>query len=198
MRKSILLAGLLVVAALAGCGSSPKANFYTLREGVAPPVVDAKSAYTIAIGAVTVPEIVDRPQFVVRTGANQVTINEFERWAGPLKNEIPRVIADNLTQMVPGASVFAYPQSANVDADCRILLEVQRFDSAPGEAASVEIVWTVRAAKGDAARSGRSVAREATAGATYEALVAAHGRALASASRDIAAGVQAVRAGAKP
>jgi uncharacterized lipoprotein YmbA len=193
MHTSIRLAALLAAAVLAGCGTSPNANFYTLGAGAAPAAADAKSAYTIALGAVTVPELVDRPQFVVRAGENKVTINEFERWAGPLKSEISRVIADNLTQLMPGASVFAYPASANVDADCKVLLEVQRFESAPGDAATVEILWTVRPAKGTA-QSGRSVAREVTGGAGYDALVAAHNRALAAVSKDIAAAVRAVRA----
>ena len=71
---------------------------------------------------------------MTRTGASQVTINEFERWAGPLKGEIARTIAENLTQLLGGASVFAYPQSANVEADYKVLVDVQRFDSAPGDA----------------------------------------------------------------
>jgi hypothetical protein len=41
---------------------------------------------------VTVPDVVDRPQFVTRAGLNQVTINEFARWGEPLKGEIARVI----------------------------------------------------------------------------------------------------------
>ncbi len=193
MRKSIQLAALLAVAALAGCGSSPKSNFYTLSSG-APAAQAASSApFSVAIGMVTIPDVIDRPQIVTRSGANQVTINEFARWAEPLQSEIPRVIADNLTRELNGALVSTYPQSANINADCKVLIEVQRFDSAPGDAATVEVLWTVRPAKGEA-KSGRSVAREATGGAGYDALVAAHSRALASVSRDIAAAVRTVRA----
>jgi len=41
---------------------------------------------------------------------------------------------------------------------------VQRFESAPNDAATIEVLWMVKPAKG-AAKSGRSVAREATGGA---------------------------------
>ncbi len=193
MPKSMQLAALLAVLVLAGCGSSPKANFYTLTSAAPPPQAPAAAPYGIAIGMVTVPDVIDRPQIVTRTGANQVTINEFARWAEPLQGEIPRVIAANLAREVEGALVSTFPQSANVAADCKLLLEVQRFESAPGDAATVEVLWTLRPAKGES-RSGRAVAREATGGPGYDELVAAHGRALAAVSRDIAAAVRAVRA----
>jgi len=193
MRKSIQLVVLLAAAALTGCGSSPKASFYSLSAGPAPATDEAKAPHTItiAIAPVSVPELVDRPQFVVRAGENQVTINEFERWAGPLRSEIPRVIADNLAQFIPGASVFVYPQSANVDAHVRVLIEVRRFESAPGDAVTVEVLWVVQTAKASARQSGRSVVREATDKAGYEAVAAAHSRALIAVSRDIAAVVRA-------
>ena len=127
---------------------------------------------------------------VVRTGANQVSVAEFERWAGPLKNEIALAIAENLKPLLGGASVFTYPQGVN--ADVHVSVDVQRFDSVLGEAATVEVLWQVRTVKG-APRSGRSMVREAAGGAGYDALVAAHARALAAASRDIAAAIQAAR-----
>jgi uncharacterized lipoprotein YmbA len=193
MSKSMQLAALLAAAMLAGCGSSPKANFYTLSSAAPPQAPAATAPYRIAIGAVTVPDVIDRPQIVTRTGANQVTIDEFARWAEPLQGEIPRVIAANLAREVPGALVSTYPQSASIDADCKVLIEVQRFDSAPGDAATIEVLWTLRPARGTSS-SGRSVAREATGGPGYDQLVAAHGRALAAVSRDIAEAVRALRA----
>jgi len=189
--KSVLLAALLAIAALAGCGTSPKSNFYTLGPDAVPANADAKSSYTVAIGSVTVPDMLDRPQIVIRSGANQVVISDFERWAGTLKSEIARAIADNLTQMLGGAIVFAYPQGASVTADYKVLVDVQRFDSTLGDAATVEVLWHVRPAKGEP-RTGRSAVRVATDGATsYDALVAAHNRALASVSRDIANAISA-------
>ncbi len=189
-RKSAWLAALLAAVALAGCGSSPKTNFYTLSPAASPARADAKASYSVALGAVAVPEGIDRPQMVLRTGANQVTIAEFERWAGPLRDEIARAIAGNLTQLLGGASVFAYPQSASVEAGVKVLIDVQRFDSALGDAATIEVLWQVRPARGQP-KSGRSSVREAADGAGYGALVAAHARALAAVSRDIAAAIRA-------
>lgn len=186
-RRSALPALLLAAAALAGCSSPPKTNFYTLTPASSPARADAKASYSVALGPIALPESLDRPQMVLRTGANQVAIAEFERWAGPLKNEIALAIAESLKAQLGGASVFTYPQGAG--ADVTVAVDVQRFDSALGEAATVEVLWQVRAAKG-APRSGRSQVREATAGPGYDALVAAHGRALAAVSSDLAAAIR--------
>ena len=192
---SLNLAALLLAMALAGCGSSPKTNFYTLSSGTAPVKADAKAAYTVALGAIGLPDSLDRPQLVLRAGANQVTIAEFERWSGPLKGEIGSAIAENLTQQLSGASVFAYPQSATVNADYRVMIDVQRLDSALGDAATIDVAWQVQPAKGES-KGGRSVARESAGGAGYDALIAAHARALASVSRDIAAAINLRATGA--
>jgi len=181
---------LLAAAALAGCGSSPATHFYTLSPPAEPARAEAKAPGVIAIGAVTVPEGIDRPQIVLRTGANQVSISEFERWSGPLRDEIARTIAENLRSQL-GASVFVYPLSADVHAGVRLIVDVQRFDSALGEAATVEVLWQLSPAKG-ALRSGRSSVREPAGGPGYGDLVAAHGRALAAVSRDIAAAIRAM------
>ena len=190
MRNLPGLAALLAVAACAGCGSSPKASFYTLSTGAPLRPVAAPAPYRVAIGAVTVPDVVDRPQIVTRSGANQVTLDEFARWAEPLKSDIPRVIAASLARDLDGALVSTYPQSTTIGADCRVQIAVQRFDSAPNDAATVEVLWTVKPARG-AAQPGRSGVREATGGPGYDALVAAHSRALDAVGRDIAAAVRA-------
>ena len=189
-KFAIAIAAAVALAALAGCGSSPKERFYTLSTGTAPELrADSGATYTVTIGPVAVPDIVDRPQFVLRTGANEVMVAEQARWAEPLKNEIPRVVADNLAQLLNGARVFAYGQNGNFDVDYRVTIDVQRFDSRLGEGVSVEALWTIRPAKG-ASKIGRTLAREATSGAGYDALVVAHGRALATVSRDIAEAVR--------
>ena len=69
---------------------------------------------------------------------------------------------------------------------------VQRFESVPGDSALVEAVWAVRRTEGDDTRSGRTVAREAAQGKDFAALAAAHSRALAKVSADIAAAIRAM------
>ncbi len=194
-RYGIAIAALCVAAA-AGCGTTPKAHFYTLSAVPVAVRSAAQSAagYGVTVGPITVPEAVDRPQIVVRLSPSQVEISELHRWAAPLKSEIPRVIAEHLTRLLETARVWAYPGAAGLESDYRVLLDVERFDSTLGDGVAVDALWTVRRVSGGAPRSGRSSVRERTAGEGYDGLVAAHERALAAVSRDLAQAIRELRA----
>jgi uncharacterized lipoprotein YmbA len=71
-----------------------------------------------------------------------------------------------------------------------VTIDVQRFESVPGESVLVEALWSVRPAAGGAIRTGRTVAPEPVQGKTYDAVAAAHSRALAKVSGDIAAAIR--------
>ena len=101
--RTLLTTAVMLAAALAnGCASSPQASFYTLSaenpqqaaDSAAPPALSP--TWAIVMGAVTVPEIDDRPQFVRRVAPNQITLDEFSRWAEPLKSQVRRIIAADL------------------------------------------------------------------------------------------------------
>ena len=109
---------------------------------------------SIAIDAVTIPELVDRPQFVLRTGATQVTIDEYARWADPLRSQISRVLAADLARAVPGALVSGFAQHSDSTEAYRVRVDVQSFESAPGEAAAMVVLWSVRPPKQSTAISG--------------------------------------------
>jgi uncharacterized lipoprotein YmbA len=128
---------------------------------------------------------------VVQVAANQVAIYEFHRWASPLKSEIARVIAANLAQDLGATRVWSYAQTTLPSPDYQVLVDVQRFDSALGDAVTINALWTVRRAAGGAPKTGRSSVREPTSSAGFDALVAAHSRALARVSGDIAAAIRA-------
>ena len=144
------------------------------------------------MGPVSVPAVVDRPQIVVNVGPNQVRLEEFNRWAAPLQNNIARVVADNLVLMLGTPRVILSEQLLSADADYRAAIEVQSFQSAPGEAAMLDAVWSVRRAKDGKAETGRTTVRETVQEKGYDALAAAHSRALARLSQDIAAAVAAL------
>ena len=181
-----------VLIALSGCGASPPVRFFTLSSEAPPQApVATDAAFSISVGPVTVPEIVDRPHLVLRTSPTQVEVAEQARWAAPLKVEIPRVIAAELARLMPGASAATSAQRAVRPPDYRVLVDIQRFDSAPSAGATIEATWTVRGPDGTLV-AGRSVAAE-PAGGGYDELVAAHSRALSIVSRDIAAAIAKLR-----
>jgi uncharacterized lipoprotein YmbA len=182
------LGAALAAAVVAACGTSAPPRYYTLDSTVAAGGAPA-AGLAILVGPVTVPASVDRPEFVVQTAPNRVEIDEFNRWAAPLGESIGRTIAADLRTLLATPDVATAP-FANFDASHRVTIRVERFDSIPGEAVVLDAVWAVRASAGGEPTSGRTLAREAVAGPGYEALAAAHSRALATLSGEIAAAIR--------
>jgi uncharacterized lipoprotein YmbA len=173
----------------------PTQNYYVLTATVAsPPTAAAASAPAtlVFIDPAHLPEVVDRPQFVLGAGdANRVTILEQQRWGEPLRAAIPQVLALDLERQLPAARVTSAPQDTLPDHAWRLGLDVQRFEARPGDAVTIEIAWTLRRTGTDAStKSGRSTAREALAAGDPGAVAAAASRALATISRDIAAALR--------
>ncbi|MFL9945949.1 PqiC family protein [Paraburkholderia agricolaris] len=190
-RLSSFCLGAIVLTLVAGCATSPPSQFYTLSPVQLVELRPAVKPVAIAIGPVTVPDLVDRPQIVSRVDENRVSIDEFARWADPLKSQIARVIAADLTQCLPGSIVSVYPQRADDNA-YRVSVDVQSFDSATSGTVMLAAIWSVRAPKRGEPVGGRTVVREVVSGPGYNALVSAYSRALASVARAIAATMQSV------
>ena len=183
MSRFVSPAALCVVIALvAACASSPPSRFYTLSRTATPGT--APATLSVVVGPVAIPAIVDLPQIVVSTGPNQVTLEEYNRWASPLANNISRVVAENLVDLLGTPRVSLFQQSIGVDTEFRVAIEVQAFESAPGDAATLNAVWIVRRARDGKDEMGRTTAREPTADKSYDALAAAHSRAVARLARD--------------
>jgi uncharacterized lipoprotein YmbA len=181
---SIALAAVVAV----GCSTAPS-KFYSLSSTSAadgtPP-----TAVAVMVGPVTIPASVDQPEFVVQVAANRVQVDEFNRWVAPLGDAIARAVAGDLVVLL-GSPEVASNQLANFVPDYRVTIDVQKFESVPGSAATLEAVWTVRKSVGGEIRSGRTVAREPVQGQSYDALAAAHSQALAQMSTDIAVAIRA-------
>lgn len=195
MSRAMICALLMLVS---GCLSAPpRENFYTLSSEVPKTQTSDRAtsaATSISVGPVNISELVDRPQLVIRTAANRVDILEQQRWAQPLKNEIARVVAENLGALLGSSEVTAYPNNAAV-ADYRIALTVQQFESIPGQTATIAALWTVRRADGKNVEGSMIVNEPLSAEASadnYEGLVKAHSRALAQLSRRIASSIATI------
>jgi uncharacterized lipoprotein YmbA len=188
-RESSLLFAAAAIA-LASCAGSPiKENFYTLSGPLAPMPATGAAPPSIFVGPVTVPEAVDRLPMVLRTTANQVEISDTHRWAEPLKASIPRVLAESLMRELATPDVRFTRAGSPLDADFRVAVEVQRFESSLAQGATVDALWTVTPRQGKA-RSGRSTVSEPAASADPGGVAAAHSRALERVGRDIAAAIK--------
>ena len=123
MRLRVVLAALPIAVGLAsGCSTSPPSRFYTLAATATP--TSQQSSLVIAVGPVTVPSVVDRPEFVVSTGPNEVRLDDFNRWASPLQDNLTRAIAEDLVAITGCPRVVRFPQTLATEPDYRVAIEV--------------------------------------------------------------------------
>lgn len=181
------------LAALAGCASgvSPHTSYYTLAaERALATSPTAATTTRVSVGRAAIPEMVDRPQIVVRSASNRVEISDFHRWGEPLRDAIPRVVAENLAQKLGPRYTVVAGGMRGAAPELRILLDVQKLEAALGGGVTLDVLWGVRSA--GSARDGRSVIDDRASGSGYADVAAAYSRALARVAQDIAAAIEAL------
>jgi uncharacterized protein len=176
-----------IALTLAGCASAPS-RYYTL-EATSAPAGAPLAHHQVTVGPVTIPASVDQPQFVTQAGRNRVSVDEFNRWASPLYDNIARVVAQDLAALLGTPNVAAGPL-ANFVADYIVAIDIQRFESMRGQGTNLVAVWTVHRTIGGVTRSGRTSASETVGDESFDALAAAHSRAIAMLSSDIATAIR--------
>ena len=197
MMRVLTVATAVSAMLLTGCASAPPERFYSLSNGMG--VVEApasRAAYYIELPAVTVPQQVARNQLVVSTGAGRIDLLEQERWSSPPASEIGQALSLAISGELGTIDVFRTPTPDSAPV-YRISTNVQRFESAPGQYALIDAVWSIRLVGSTKVLTCRSVANE-TVGAGYDALVAGHRRAVVRIATDISKAIRSLAAGAPP
>lgn len=123
-RAALVLAGLL-----AGC-ASPPARYYTL-EPVPGPVLHGGPG-SVELRSPGVAGYLDRDSVVHSSAGYQVSIDSLNLWGAPFGEMLTRVLAQDLTQRLPGTVVFSASGTLSATPVMRVELDIQRFDVQPG------------------------------------------------------------------
>jgi uncharacterized protein len=190
MRRLRPLCVLLATAAFGGgCFGSKPTRFYmlsTVAPAAATTLESAGASRVIALGPVSIPDYVDRPQIVLRESANQVQLAGFDNWAGSLSDMVNRVLLEDLSALMPGDHVVAFPQGGAAVFDYRVAVQISRFDVSTAGEAVVAASWRVWDRAGTKTRLTASTTTRAEApGATYQDRVAALSQAVADLAAEI-------------
>lgn len=140
------LTALLCCLSLAGCGAtSQPAKFYLLNSIPSTESAEAKvpSGLAIGIGPITIPEYVDRPQIVTRISTNELSLAEFHKWAEPLKDNIPQVLADNMSVLLNTEHVATYPWKRHTPIDYQVTINITRLDTIAEKEAHLVARWHI-------------------------------------------------------
>ena len=195
LLTACVLCPLLII--IGGCSRTQTAKFYTLNALTDPPTArqDAPSENGLAVGLgpIRLPEYLDRPQIVTRTGPNEVRFAEYHRWAGPLADDLSNILAENLSTLLGTNCIALYPWNSTTRIDCRVEIEVSRFDGNPGGSVLLQSRWTVFSKDRERVLGTKTSSfSEPVNGRSYEALVAAQSRAIAALGREIAEAIRSL------
>ena len=176
-----------------GC-SSPPTRFYVLS--TLPEATPASAAagrdVAVGVGPLELPDYLDRPQIVTRSGQNELSLAEFDNWAEPLKDNTTQVLAENLAVLLPSKKIATYPWRRSTAIDFQVAVKVTRFDHTLGGETVLSARWSILGGDGGKELLSReSRYTERPSGDSYSATVAAMNRALAQFSRDVASAITA-------
>lgn len=95
----------------------------------------------MSLGPIRLPDYLDRSQMVTRGAGNELIVNGQSRWAEPLDQAIHRAVALTVDSLVDDFVVVAYPSTAMIDPDYRLVGRVYRFDTDTSGLAVLEVQW---------------------------------------------------------
>ena len=190
------VAFILVLGGCLGGGSqTPPTRYFVLNslhtaENKKQPVTELKGAIVV-VGPLTLTQVLDRPQILIRQSNNEIRVSDLDRWAEPLQENLIRVVVDNLSVLLSSGSVIRFPPARTIPVTYQIIIEVTRFDGNPKEQVMLRARWTILGDKGDTVLlEQESVLNELSNGDTTAEMVSAQSRLVAKFSRDIAEAIK--------
>ncbi|MDP9082833.1 MAG: PqiC family protein [Pseudomonadota bacterium] len=131
------------LALICACGTSRLDHFYVLTPQPAAVSPAPQAPRTRVALKVILPSVVDRPEMVLNTSAEGVTVLEHERWAAPLPDLVSQALARDLERrrsdlMVVDRS-FDRPDSLSI----KITVELVQLSLRQSGSASIEAHWRI-------------------------------------------------------
>jgi uncharacterized lipoprotein YmbA len=146
MRKIAIAASALALAATlaTGCASAPPVRFYVVTPLAGPGPAARAPGPAVVVAAVRLPEYLERPQLVTRSGDNQLLLDEFHQWGGNLARDLTRVMAENLSLLLGSDAVVAAPHTRRTRPDYRVEIEMLRFERAADGRVHLAAKWSLQ------------------------------------------------------
>ncbi len=195
IRLSLVLLGAVLMVLSACTGTTKPSNFYVLsalpESETAVKGVGNENALAIGIGPITLPIYLDRFQIVTRISRNELKMDEFNRWAEPLKENFFRVLAENLSFLLNTVDVRLYSRRISTPVSFQVTIDVSRFDVTSDGKALLIAYWAVLGEDGrKILLKKKSILRTDAVSMDYRDIVAAQNQALSELSRTIAAEIK--------
>lgn len=171
-----------------GCAHTESAKFYVLNsltETASEKITEKNhSKVVLGIGPINLPEYLDRPQIMTRTGGNELEYTEFHLWAEPLKDNLARVLGENLSVLIDTNQIHQFPWRRSAKIDYQLKVDVITFDGNLEGDSVLTVRWALHGKDQDKAlRVEKSTFKQTTTGKDFEAMVSALNQTLEQFSR---------------
>ncbi len=167
------LSVILLLLSLTACGTSPKTNFYLLSSDND---IEKSPDGNISIGIwqIALPELIDRPEIVTKTGPYTIDMADFHRWAGSLENNVTILIAEELSHNLNTGYIVISPWSSYRNLDYQIKVHIREFTGELGGESKLEGAYVILNGKGNKKFLEQSFSlKEKAKGKGYDDLVSA-------------------------
>lgn len=188
----ILVAAALAVSGCSGSLGGPSApTRYYVLSAVADPTpigqVPAKTGPIVAVIPVDLAEYLDTPGIVTRSGANEIVRANFDQWAGPLADEVSRVVGENLASMIPTDRLTVSAGTGGLPIDYSVVIEIATFERDDTNKVKLLARWAIfKGSERTPIVLRTSRIEQAAADSTYNAAVVAMNAVLGKLSEEIA------------
>lgn len=187
-----------VLAVIMGCASTPPSRFYILNaletQESQQKSSDALQHVAIGIGSIELPDYLDKSQMVTRTSSSELKYDEFNRWAGSLRDNISSVLAENLSRLLSTDRVFVHSWISDDSVNYWVNVEIIRLDAVPDGAVTMKARWTISGDRGKKEYITRtSEFTEERRENNYRMMAEAMSRTLEQLSREIASEIKKLK-----
>ncbi len=203
--KHSVFAVVLLVLALSGClpvTSTPAPRFYmlhALERSQVSKKFDIAAGTVIVVGPVKIPKYMDRPQIVTRNRDNTLKFAQFDRWGEALDQALARMIAEDLSLMMPQAVCEMFPANYAIPYKYQVIVDVVHLTNRLNEDLAFVTQWSVLdSCANKMLLSKRSEFRMRIAPQNYFGLTDALSQGCASLSSEIAEALAGLSAAAEP
>lgn len=147
-RSRAALPPLVLAGVLAGCSllfppPRPTTQFYVLDAMPRDSASRSGGGIVLGIGPISLPPYLERPEMVSRSAANQLTFDEFNRWAEPLKDNFVHALSVDLDAQLDLDRVVFYPWYANTPLTYTVTVAVLRFEPQPDGTVVLSARWGI-------------------------------------------------------
>jgi len=166
-------------------GTSKNAKFYTMEVAPAAAISANYNAF-VGVNRVQLPKYADRPQIVTQyKDSAQIKISEYNRWVEPPATLITRVLAEDLSVLLPSAQIQENRFKKRTDGRV-VTVEIAEMNAVLGQKAELIAWYTIQDGEGKV-QTYQKFTNSVSIGKTYDELAQGYSQLLMKLSQEIAA-----------